>query len=102
MSHSIHEQVKDQKAVSNEAQTSIESMVELNSDALSSSKIQAVSSNDLISLAHSIHDKLAIFKVNEAAFEHDHRTDRSRLHTDSKTTNTKTDLQQDSGDIELF
>lgn len=102
MSHSIHEQVKNQKAVSDEAQTSIESMVELNSDALSSSKIQAVSSNDLISLAHSIQDKLAIFKVDEAAFDHDHRTDRSRLHTDKNTASTQSDAQQDSGDIELF
>jgi methyl-accepting chemotaxis protein len=102
MSHSIHQQVKNQKAVSDEAQTSIESMVELNSDALSSSKIQAVSSNDLISLAHSIHDKLAIFKVDEAVFENDPRTDRSRLHTDTKTASTKAEVQQDSGDIELF
>ena len=102
MSHSIHGQVKSQKAVSDEAQTSIESMVELNSDALSSSKIQAVSSNDLISLAHSIHDKLAIFKVDEAVFEHDPRADRSRLYTDTKTASTKAEVQQDSGDIELF
>ena len=102
MSHSIHEQVKDQKAVSDEAQNSIESMVELNSDALSSSKIQAVSSNDLISLANSIHDKLAIFKVDKDAFEDDHRTDRSRLYSDKKTVGTKTYAQQDSGDIELF
>jgi methyl-accepting chemotaxis protein len=94
--------VKDQKAVSDEAQTSIESMVELNSDALSSSKIQAVSSSDLISLAHSIHDKLAIFKVDEASLDHDPRTDRTRLHSESSNTQRSPEIQADSGDIELF
>jgi methyl-accepting chemotaxis protein len=102
MSHSIHEQVKDQKAVSDEAQTSIESMVELNSDALSSSKIQAVSSNDLISLAHSIHDKLAIFKVDETSLDHDPRTDRDRLHKQTHTESHRHETPKDSGDIELF
>lgn len=95
MSHSIHEQVKNQKAVSDEAQTSIESMVELNSDALSSSKIQAVSSTDLINLAHSIHDKLSIFKVDDASLD-------QQTIVKAEANSTQSTEHKDSGDVELF
>ncbi|MBD1582676.1 methyl-accepting chemotaxis protein [Pseudoalteromonas sp. S16_S37] len=64
MSQNIHAQVTQQKAVYDEAQSSIESMVELNSDALSNSKIQAVSSSDLLNLAATIHEKLSLFNVD--------------------------------------
>lgn len=102
MSQNIHEQVKEQKAVSDEAQVSIESMVELNSDALSSSKIQAVSSNDLIKLAQSIHEKLGMFKVNRVSFDHKPRTDKSRLHSDTNATRTETASIHEPGNVELF
>lgn len=101
MSHNIHEQIQDQKAVSDEAQLSIESMVELNSDALSNSKIQAVSSNDLLALAQSIQEKLGIFKVNEKTFELTPRTDNTRLNQ-SQTISEPQPLPEESGDVELF
>ncbi|MBQ4812795.1 chemotaxis protein [Pseudoalteromonas luteoviolacea] len=106
MSHSIHSQVKQQKVVSDEAQSSIESMVELNSDALSSSKIQAVSSTDLINLSNSIHEKLSIFKTETPEPDLDPRVDKSRTHTEEpigkQTEHLPLDDPSDSGDIELF
>ncbi|WP_125721471.1 methyl-accepting chemotaxis protein [Pseudoalteromonas rubra] len=109
MSHSIHDQVSRQKAVSDEAQSSIESMVELNSDALSASKIQAVSSSDLINLAASIHEKLSIFTAQRPELDMSHRTDTSRYKYDaetkavSKPDHTKqSDQHSELGDIELF
>lgn len=100
LSKSIHEQVSRQKAVSDEAQMSIDSMVELNSDALNNSQIQAVSSNDLINLARSIHAKLSIFKVDSTLLDHEQRADESRLH---KVAFDESMMQQNnSNDIELF
>ena len=101
LSQSIHEQVSRQKAVSDEAQTSIDSLIELNSDALNSSQIQAVSSNDLINLARSIHAKLSIFKVDSTLLDHNQRADETRLH---KIVIDEEMMMQnnDSNDIELF
>ena len=76
-------------------------MVELNSDALSNSKIQAVSSNDLLALAQSIQEKLGIFKVNEKVFELTPRTDNTRLNQ-SQTISEPQPLPEESGDVELF
>ncbi|KZN36093.1 hypothetical protein N480_19070 [Pseudoalteromonas luteoviolacea S2607] len=106
MSHSIHSQVKQQKVVSDEAQASIESMVELNSDALSSSKIQAVSSTDLINLSSSIHEKLSIFKTETPEPDLDPRVDKSRAQSSESMTKQPQEAPSadlsDSGDIELF
>ncbi|KZN52314.1 methyl-accepting chemotaxis protein [Pseudoalteromonas luteoviolacea] len=105
MSHSIHSQVSQQKVVSDEAQSSIESMVELNSDALSSSKIQAVSSADLLNLSSSIHDKLSIFKTETPEPDLDPRVDKSRTHQTAPEIEKKPSSQSDdldSSDIELF
>ncbi|ESP93613.1 MULTISPECIES: methyl-accepting chemotaxis protein [Pseudoalteromonas] len=106
MSHSIHTQVSQQKEVSDEAQSSIESMVELNSDALSSSKIQAVSSKDLLNLSSSIHEKLSIFKTETPEPDIDPRVDKSRAHQPTvsaeKTQPMHIEEDQESSDIELF
>ncbi|MEQ3450334.1 MULTISPECIES: methyl-accepting chemotaxis protein [unclassified Pseudoalteromonas] len=108
LSHSIHTQVSQQKAVSDEAQSSIESMVELNSDALSASKIQAVSSSDLINLAECIHEKLSIFKAERPQPDVTHRTDTSRYNCDTDTQAVTSDKNSQAkehsalGDIELF
>jgi methyl-accepting chemotaxis protein len=101
LSKSIHEQVSRQKKVSDEAQASIDSLIELNSDALSSSQIQAVSSNDLINLARIIHAKLSLFKVDATLLDHNQRVDETRLH---KIAIDEEMMMQknDSDDIELF
>ncbi|GEK08525.1 methyl-accepting chemotaxis protein [Pseudoalteromonas peptidolytica] len=101
MSHDIHQQVGEQKQASDAAQESIESVVLLNSDALSSTKIQAVSNQDLIALSQSIHEKLSIFKISDFTPELDLRKDTSRLTTVSDKHNKDTP-EDDSGDIELF
>jgi methyl-accepting chemotaxis protein len=65
LSEQIHEQVQLQKKVSDESQQSVDAMMELNSEALSGTKIQAVSSADLISLATSLKEKLELFDFND-------------------------------------
>lgn len=101
LSHSIHDQVSRQRSVSDDAQSSIDSMIELNSDALHSSQIQSVSSNDLINLARSIHSKLSLFKVDSTLLEHDVRVDETRLHRISVDEDMMMQ-QSDSNEIELF
>ncbi|WP_147386634.1 methyl-accepting chemotaxis protein [Pseudoalteromonas gelatinilytica] len=95
-SESVHEQVAMQSQMSDEAQASIDAMVELNSDALSSSQIQAVSSKDLVRLAHTLDDKLSMFHITPPETDHEQRIDRSRF-----DTNQEIEKIQD-GDIELF
>lgn len=97
-SESVHEQVALQSQMSDEAQMSIDAMVELNSDALSSSQIQAVSSKDLVRLAHVIDDKLSMFKITHPETSSEQRIDRSRYET---TQNNDSEQAQD-GDVELF
>lgn len=98
LSENIHEQVAIQSQMSDEAQASIESMVELNSDALSSSQIQAVSSQDLVELAHTLDEKLSIFKITHPSTDVVQRVDRSRF----ESSHDKAIEQIQEGDIELF
>lgn len=98
MSQHISQQVLQQKTISDDAQESIEAMLELNCDALSSSQIQAVSSTDLRQLANSLHNKLGLFKITMAPIEPCQRTDTSRMHNASDTA----PVVATCGDIELF
>ncbi|OHU84573.1 MULTISPECIES: methyl-accepting chemotaxis protein [Pseudoalteromonas] len=99
MSQSIHTQVEQQKAVSDEAQSSIESMVELNSDALSNSKIQAVSSSDLLNLAVTIHEKLSLFKADYDPPDMSQREPKDKNLAQDKPSETE---KESSSDVELF
>ncbi|WP_105166518.1 methyl-accepting chemotaxis protein [Pseudoalteromonas sp. T1lg23B] len=99
MSQSIHAQVEQQKVVYDEAQSSIESMVELNSDALSSSKIQAVSSSDLLNLAVTIHEKLSLFKADYDPPDMSKREPKMHSHVDNQPDKLE---KGDSSDVELF
>ncbi|WP_232056494.1 methyl-accepting chemotaxis protein [Pseudoalteromonas sp. A25] len=101
MSQNIHTQVEQQKAVYDEAQTSIESMVELNSDALSSSKIQAVSSSDLLNLAVTIRDKLSLFNVDFASVDTSQR-EAKVAEQKQETQSSSTSKKDDSANVELF
>lgn len=65
LSEKIHQQVQQQKKVSDEAQLSVDAMMEFNSDALSSTKIQAISSDDLQRLAQSLREKLEMFDFSD-------------------------------------
>ncbi|MEI5640171.1 MULTISPECIES: methyl-accepting chemotaxis protein [unclassified Pseudoalteromonas] len=100
MSQNIHQQVGEQKRASDEAQESVESMVVLNSDALSSTKIQAVSNRDLIELSKSIQEKLSLFKVTEAPLNTEARKDLARLVTDEEPD--AAEPQSDNNEVELF
>lgn len=95
-SESVHEQVAMQSQMSDEAQVSIDAMVELNSDALSSSQIQAVSSKDLVRLAHSLDEKLSMFLITPPETDQEQRIDHSRFEMTQEVE------QVQDGDIELF
>ncbi|WP_281358334.1 methyl-accepting chemotaxis protein [Pseudoalteromonas caenipelagi] len=101
MSQNIHAQVTQQKAVYDEAQSSIESMVELNSDALSNSKIQAVSSSDLLNLAGTIHEKLSLFTVDCPPIDISQR-DMPKEESAKTSSNNMNNSGTDSSDVELF
>ena len=58
-------QIQQQKPVSDEAQSSVQAMLDLNTDALSSSKIQTVSSDDLYALTANLKEKLELFEFND-------------------------------------
>lgn len=105
MSKIIHDQVTEQKAISDEAQISIDAMVELNSDALSTSRIQVVSNLDLLALAQSIQDKLSLFKVQLHESDENPRLEKERLREYIETQQTmqrSSSNNSASNDIELF
>ena len=94
LSEQIHQQVKQQKAVSDEAQSSVSSMIELNSNALSSSKIQSVTSDDLYNLATSLKEKLELFDFNSMEWNTSTRT---KLRDENNTSESAA-----NGEIDLF
>lgn len=102
--HSIDDQttqinmfISRQKEVSKRAQVSVDAMVELNSDAMENSKIQAVTSEDLLGLASSLRHKIEIFEFNDA-----HWTDNKREKLRPETLEAASHLLEDEGDIEMF
>ncbi|WP_440054695.1 methyl-accepting chemotaxis protein [Pseudoalteromonas sp. T1lg65] len=101
LSHEIHSLVGEQKSASDDAQASIESMVELNSDALSSTKIQAVSNKDLIALSHSIKEKLSLFIAADFTEDDVPRGDVSRLHH-LDDNHEEPEQNEKKGEVELF
>lgn len=99
MSSLINQQVSHQQHLSDESQTYIESLEQLNSDALSSSKIQSVSSEDLRRLAKSLEQKLNFFKVAYRETDQTLRTDPSRIHID---IDSEPSADEHSTEVELF
>ncbi|NNG42701.1 methyl-accepting chemotaxis protein [Pseudoalteromonas sp. NEC-BIFX-2020_002] len=100
LSEKINHQVAQQKIMSDEAQSNIEAMVELNSDALSSTLIQSVSSEDLRNLAKSLHEKLGLFHVSEGIIDNTQRNDSARRNENTSSSNQNTTAP--TNDIELF
>lgn len=88
--------INRQQDVSNNARGSVDAMVELNSSALESSKIQAVTSEDMLSLAATLHNKLDIFEFNDA-----HWTDQKRTQLRKETIASSYSPDQDD-EVELF
>ena len=86
LSEEIHQQVEQQKTVSDEAQTSVFAMIELNSDALSSSKVQSVTSDDLYNLAISFKDKLEHIDFNKVEWN---TNTRCQLRRENKTSESE-------------
>ncbi len=84
-----------QKGVSTKAQVSVDAMVELNSAALESSKIQAVTSDDLLNLAEVLRNKFEAFEFNDAIWTDQKRT---RLRSESAAYHAP----EEKGEIELF
>lgn len=83
-----------QKGVSTKAQGSVDAMVELNADALEGSKIQAVTSDDLLNLATVLREKLEAFEFNDAIWTDQKRT---KLRSEERAS-----VEQVEGEVELF
>ena len=66
LSEQIRQQVEQQKSVSDKAQSSVSAMISLNTDALSSSKVQFVTSDDLYKLATSLKEKIDLFEFESS------------------------------------
>jgi len=98
LSEKIHQQVQLQKSVSDEAQSSVDALMELNSDALSSSKIQAVSSHDLQKLSASLKEKLEMFDFNDMHWDTGIR-DNKQIQTKEERS---TQEAEKMGEVELF
>ncbi|PAJ72246.1 chemotaxis protein [Pseudoalteromonas sp. NBT06-2] len=98
LSEKIYQQVQQQKSVSDEAQSSVDALLELNSDALSSSKIQAVSSNDIQKLSVSLKEKLEMFDFNDMLWDTGIR-DNKPLQENKVHSNQE---DEKIGDVELF
>ena len=98
LSEQIHQQVKQQKAVSDEAQLSVDAMMELNSDALSSTKIQVISSDDLQKLAQSLKEKLEMFDFSDMNWDTQQRP--AKQQKIDLNANKEADLKL--GEVELF
>lgn len=92
----ISDNINRQQDVSTNAQGSVDAMVELNSSALESSKIQAVTSEDMLSLAETLHNKLDIFEFNDA-----HWTDQKRTQLRKETVASSYSPNQED-EVELF
>ena len=89
-----HYHIGRQKGVSTKAQDSVAAMVELNADALEGSKIQAVTSDDLLKLAEVLRTELETFEFNDAYW-----TDQKRTKLRSETAAA---AEKDEGEVELF
>ncbi len=98
----IQMQIQQQEQLSDTAQTDVESMQELNQDALSNSRIQAVSSQDLTKLAESIQTKIAFFKLHNQAENTQRRQDTSRVHRETTSTSGSQQAVAQLGEVELF
>ncbi|MFY8275536.1 methyl-accepting chemotaxis protein [Pseudoalteromonas sp. SSDWG2] len=96
-SQQIQGQLKQQEEVSTQAQDYVDAMQELNSDALSSSRIQSVSSLDLLNLAHSIDDKINLFIIAEHDADIEKRTEsfnrQSQLHAHLESAGDKDSIE---------
>lgn len=92
----ISDNISRQQGVSSNAQGSVDAMVELNSSALESSKIQAVTSEDMLSLAETLHNKLNVFEFNDA-----HWTDQKRTKLREETIASSYSPAPDD-EVELF
>ncbi len=102
-SQQIQGQLGQQHQVSNQAQDYVDAMQELNSDALSSSRIQSVSSKDLLNLAHSIDEKVHLFVTSEQHNDTTKRYDPSRKHINSEDSgHPESTDNDDASSIELF
>ena len=70
----INGSISIQTNAANEAQSSIEGLVELNTDALESTRLHSVSKDDLHNLAEALKGKIATFKLNQHQWDENARS----------------------------
>ncbi|GLQ33295.1 methyl-accepting chemotaxis protein [Litoribrevibacter albus] len=74
----VRAELEEQKSYSDETNSSVESLISLNSDALESTRMQAVSSDDLYKLCHTIEGMLQNFVVSEREYSRAKRKGRKK------------------------
>ncbi|MCK4742369.1 MAG: methyl-accepting chemotaxis protein [Sulfuriflexus sp.] len=97
-SNQINGSIVVQTEAANEAQAAISGLVELNTDALESTSIHAVSKEDLNNLAQALKDKLSVFKLNEH-----HWDESTRFKTPQQIkASAASKIEAEAEDVELF
>ncbi|WP_076412631.1 methyl-accepting chemotaxis protein [Shewanella sp. UCD-KL12] len=92
----IAQSVACQTQAAEEVRTSISGMQDLNNDALETSKMHNVSSDDLKNLGQVVRDKLDVFTISDNPWQEHRRTIRRKTNEQANRT------QQSTPEIELF
>lgn len=92
-SEQAHNAINLQQSISQNAQNSVDAMVELNNGALENSQIQSVSSDDMLKLADILKERLDKFSLQGVNWE-------TKIRTEMRKSEQQ--QEQESGDIELF
>ena len=94
----INDSVDMQTTVANETKTSIESLVELNTDALESTQMHSVSQKDLYNLAQTLRDKISVFILKESQWD-----ESTRLKSPQQIkANSPAETEVEEQEVELF
>lgn len=94
----VRRELEQQQSSSKETNASIDSLISLNSDALESTRMQAVSSDDLLNLSHRVKSMLASFEVSEREYSTAKRQGRKQ----DVASNVIDQPCNDNDDVELF
>jgi len=98
-SEQAHGAITLQHQISQNAQNSVDAMVELNDGALENSQIQSVSSDDMMKLGETLKEKLDQFSLQDPNWATNIRTE---LRKKQVTEEDNSDTPEDDDDVELF
>jgi len=98
--HAVTERItlstQEQENSTQKAQSSTHALAELNSDALSNSKVQLVTNEDIYKLGKMLQKKFSMFTLSQSKWDESKREKKLKVET------TKTNEQPDDNNTELF